>query len=308
LLEIINKVLQTQDFPQKKDFQDAQKELKQAQKEAQNRLRELDTEVIILGRRNAKLYFNYSIFLCEPEKVGVTSLGEGGDNHFPSVLQDYKNKTILYPKSMYVDFSLFDRWDVKNFHQKDYGSWDKQFLEPLSQFSTPFKQAISKQEVIQNKYQIIAKINKKGELFLRDFDEIHSYKGSLFLVPPDSFIFSKINARIGCFYYHDASQKPFVVSSEYPVLCFNIQKVLGKYVELALRFGIAQDLFNSKVAGMAKPRISLAELRQIPIPVPSLEIQQQNVDMWENAQRHKKEAEAKLKDVESAIQNFILGI
>ena len=141
----------------------------------------------------------------------------------------------------------------------------------------------------------------------RSASQIDTYKGNLFLVPPNSFIFSKINAKIGCFYFHGENELPFVVSSEYPVMQFDGNKVEGKYVDLALRFGIAQELFNAKVAGMAKPRITLSEFWQIPIPLPSIAEQQQQIAVWAAAQKLRKEAEEAVLAASNQIQNYILG-
>ena len=295
------------DFENKELYKIASKELALQKKETRIRIKELDTEILVLGRKNARFEFDYPIFICEPEKVGVTTLGPGGDNHFAQVLEDYQQNTAVYSKSSIVNFANFERWDAKSFNEKDYGNWDKNLIKTLKSVSTPFRQSVSKEDVVKNNYQIIAKINKKGELFLRKFEEIETYKGNLFLVPPNSFIFSKINAKIGCFYYHNETKQPFVVSSEYPVMQFDATQVKGLYVDLALRFGIAQDLFNAKVAGMAKPRINLSEFIQIPIPVPSLDIQQSKIDIWEQAQELRKAAELAIKNASSQIQHFILG-
>ena len=47
--------------------------------------------------------------------------------------------------------------------------------------------------MIKNKWQIIKKINFGGELFLREVEEIGTYKGKLNLVPENSIIYSNVN-------------------------------------------------------------------------------------------------------------------
>lgn len=58
--------------------------------EAKLRLKELDSFVQNESRRLAKIEFDYPIFMCEAEKVGITSTGEEDGNELPLILEEYK--------------------------------------------------------------------------------------------------------------------------------------------------------------------------------------------------------------------------
>ena len=310
---ILSTKLNAKNYTDKEQFKTENEWLKMQKSEAQKRLKELDIQVQQEGRRRAKTIFNYPIFMYEADKVGVTTTGITHENELPNALQIYKgfkqnNNLDTSNKAFTQGFETLQRWDVKNFTTRKGYSTRLHNLADIASFSTSFKKEISKLEAIEKNYRIIAKINFSGELFLRDFNEIHDYKGNLFLVPPNSLIFSKINARHGCFYFHSAEKEPFLVSSEYPIIFFDEQKVLGKYVELVLRFGIAKQMLGAKVVGMAKPRVNLSEFIKIEIPVPDLTIQQEKIRIWENAQLLKQQAEQAIEQAKNDIANFILGV
>jgi len=111
----------------------------------------------------------------------------------------------------FVPFSKFDLWDTKRYTYQNEMNFDN--VVRLSEILIPYKKSVSKEEMIKNNYQIIAKINFGGELFLREKSEIETYKGGLFLVPSNSIIYSKINVRHGCIYFNDENSMPFGVSS-----------------------------------------------------------------------------------------------
>ena len=96
----------------------------------------------------------------------------------------------------FIPLENLNLWDVKRYYTKNNLQFEN--VVTLRDILKPYKKAVSKEEMIENKWQIISKINFGGELFLRDFEEIEKYKGSLNLVPDNAIIYSKINVRHGC--------------------------------------------------------------------------------------------------------------
>ena len=162
-------------------------------------------------------------------------------------------------------------WDVKRYLGNSLQGVEGYIT--LKSILTPFKNKISPENVIKNKYQIISKINFSGNLFLRNFEEIKTYKGDLYLVPQNSIIFSKINARHGCIYYHQ-DETPFVVSNEYPVFLVDLNKVNGEYLKQYLRSSRLKEHLNSKTTGISKARIKSDEFLSVPFPLKPLDVQQ----------------------------------
>lgn len=194
----------------------------------------------------------------------------------------------LFPRAFAVDFEDLLRWNV-SFFKVGLWNWPVETIRPLSDFAGLESVPISAAQAQAQGLSIIAKINFGGELFLRPDEDYRKYKGALFLVQPERFIFSKINARQGCIFHADAQQKPFVVSSEYPVLRLDAELALGDYVDLALRVGPAREQLQGGAVGMAKPRTSAEDFLRIQIPLPPLWVQREIV-----ARHQKVEADARL--------------
>ena len=82
-----------------------------------------------------------------------------------------ENKSINY--LTFIPFAKFNLWDVKRYSRSLSMSFDN--VVRLNDILIPYRRNVSKEEIIKNKWQIIAKINFGGQLFLRDFEEIHTY-------------------------------------------------------------------------------------------------------------------------------------
>lgn len=69
------------------------KDGKEKRKLAKAKLKELDDFAQSESRRLARIAFDYPIFMCEAESVGITSTGESGPdtpNQLPEILKEYE--------------------------------------------------------------------------------------------------------------------------------------------------------------------------------------------------------------------------
>lgn len=201
-----------------------------------------------------------------------------------------------------LNYSIIALWDVKRYFNTTIEQ--KEGYLDLASVLKPLKKAISHEKVREQNLQIIAKINFLGNLFLRDVEEIETYKGRLFFVPKDSIIFSKINARQGCIYFND--DKPFVVSTEYPVFKIDENKVLGKYLHYVLRANVVKQHLNAKITGIAKARLSVDEFLKLPIPIPPINIQSYLIEQLLNKLTQAQEAESQADELEKGIEDYLL--
>ncbi len=62
---------------------------KEKKKEAKTKLKELDDLVQDESRRLARADFDYPIFMCEAERVGISSTGEEDKNELPQIFEEY---------------------------------------------------------------------------------------------------------------------------------------------------------------------------------------------------------------------------
>lgn len=79
------------------------KKNKDEKKEAKTRLTEIDNNLIIEARAKAKEEFNYPIFMCEAQKVGITATGEDDINELPQIAiayHQFKNNSDEFMKNL----------------------------------------------------------------------------------------------------------------------------------------------------------------------------------------------------------------
>lgn len=208
-----------------------------------------------------------------------------------------------------VPYSRFNLWDVKRYYKKSDLSFDNVVM--LRDILKPYRKVVSKEEMIKNKWQIIAKINFGGQLFLRDFEEINTYKGSLNLVPENAIIYSKINVRHGCIYFNEIGNTPFGVSNEYPTFTFDDTLISGDFLRKVLRSNAFKNLLNSKTSGISKARVKQDEFLDIEIPLPSLEEQSRIVAAFNENLKQAEQLDIKAKVLENDIEKYLfeeLGI
>lgn len=185
------------------------------------------------------------------------------------------NKSKKFLK--FISLNQIDYWDVKRYLNKNILFNNSYRLSDILELQ---RELVSREDVRKNKWRIISKINFSGELFLREMTEIDTYKGNLYKVSDNNIIYSKINVRHGCIYYHQKEQNPFVVSNEYPIFKFNDTKVNGDYLKIILRSESFKKLLDTKTSGISKSRVKIDEFLNIEIPLPSLEKQNELLEKF----------------------------
>lgn len=205
----------------------------------------------------------------------------------------------------FIPFTNFDLWDVKRYLYNSNIKINAGVL--LSDILYPYKKNISKDDVKQNKLRIIAKINFSGDLFLREFEEVETYKGNLYLVPKNAITYSKINVRHGCIYFNDSESVPFAVSNEYPIFKFDEDKVNGNFLQKLLRTKEFKKLLDTKTTGISKARVKQDEFLNIKIPLPSLAEQEAIVNAYENKIQQADQLEKQADQLEIEIENYLFS-
>lgn len=202
----------------------------------------------------------------------------------------------------FVNFTHFNRWDVKSYQFQQI-KFNNTVL--LSDILIPYNIPISKSEILLNNWSIISKINFAGKLYLREKESAELIKGNLHLVDGDTLIYSKINVRHGCVYFHSANSTPFGVSSEYPAYKLNPQKVTGDYLVLILRSSYFKNALSAKTSGIAKARVKPTEFLSIEIPLPSLTEQKNIVDAYNFAISQANHYAQEADNIDEQIENYL---
>lgn len=205
----------------------------------------------------------------------------------------------------FISYKTLSLWDVKRYVQ-NHMSFKKAVKLKEVLFSSV--EPISKVEMIANKWQIISKINFAGDLFLRDKSETETFKGNLNKVESDSLIYSKINVRHGCIYYHPQTATPFAVSSEYPVYKIDSTRILGDYLVMVIQSDIFKSILNMKATGISKARVKPTEFLETEIPVPTLSTQKRLLQRYSNRLQKAGNMELKALEIEKGIEKYLKNV
>lgn len=90
---------------------------------------------------------------------------------------------------------------------------------------------------------------------------------------------------------------PGYVSSECTVFQVNVKIISPKLFSIILRSNLVFNQIDHKISGIGRPRISIKDLRDVVIPIPPLEIQNQLEKEFDTAQENALILEEKAKDI-----------
>ena len=203
----------------------------------------------------------------------------------------------------FVSYKTLTLWDVKRYLHK------KMLFDnaiKLCEILKPATISVSKDEMISNNWRIISKINFSGQLYLRDISDTKNFKGSLNLVEGGCLIYSKINVKHGCVYYHPLHANPFGVSSEYPVFKVDTAKVLGEYLVMLLQSGLFKSILNRKTTGISKSRVKVSDFLSTEIPIPAFSTQLYILNRYHDKIREAQKAEIKSFHIEKEIESYFI--
>ncbi|MDE6721067.1 MAG: restriction endonuclease subunit S [Bacteroidaceae bacterium] len=210
---------------------------------------------------------------------------------------------IGYKYITFINYKTLSLWDVKRYMQ-DHISFGN--AVKLKDVLSPFCEPVTKKEMIINNWQIVSKISFSGDLFLRNISETISFKGNLNKVEGDSLIYSKINVRHGCIYYHPHDAIPFGVSSEYPVYKIDSTRVLGDFLVMVIQSNAFKTILNRKATGISKARVKPTEFLEIEIPIPELSVQEKLLNTYNGKIHQARTMEAEACQIEKCIDEYLI--
>lgn len=210
-----------------------------------------------------------------------------------------------YKYIKFINYRSLALWDVKRYTDGNISFKNSVKLREILHFH---KIPVSKEEMLVNNWQIISKINFSGNLFLRGVNETKTFKGNLYKVEGDMLIYSKINARHGCIYYHSKDSIPFGVSSEYPAYKIDSTKILGEYLVMVLRSDLFKTILNKKITGISKARLKPDDFLDTEIPLLTLSQQEVLVSAYKKKIKEAEDLMLKAEQTEQAINSYLLDV
>lgn len=205
----------------------------------------------------------------------------------------------------FISYKTLSLWDVKRYSTNQISFKNAVKMKEVLYSSS---ESISKDEVISNNWQIISKINFSGKLFLRDKNETRTFKGNLNKVNPDSLIYSKINVKHGCIYYHPHNAIPFAVSSEYPVFTLDSHRIIGEFLVMVIQSKTFKSLLSKKTTGISKARVKTDVFLETEIPIPALSIQKKLIRIYNNRINESDKLQQKANLIEEGIRDYLLNV
>lgn len=211
----------------------------------------------------------------------------------------------VYKYLKFIRFKDVVQWDVKRYLEDSTISFNNAVR--LKDILCPHYLHVSKEDMLDNNWSIIAKINFSGKLFLRDVSEVNTFKGNLNKIDSNTLIYSKINVKHGCIYYHPDNSTPFGVSSEYPAYKLDSKKVYGDYLVMIIQSGYFKNLLNQKTSGISKARVKPEEFLNIKIPLPTMAEQQALVKAYNEKVAESNKMELKARQIERDEDFYMLS-
>ena len=203
----------------------------------------------------------------------------------------------------FLNHKALSLWDVKRYTQDQVSFRNAVKLKDVL---SPYFEPVSKEKLSANNWQIISKINFSGDLFLRDVSETISFKGNLNKVDGDSLIYSKINVRHGCIYYHPHNAIPFGVSSEYPVYKIDTTRILGDYLVMVIQSKAFKTILDKKATGISKARVKPSDFLEIEIPMPALSVQKELLYTYNSKSCQAETIDKKVCKIEEDIDEYLM--
>ena len=186
-------------------------------------------------------------------------------------------------KAFAVLFEDLTRWSVNSFFTTRW-KWPSDLVKPLAAGLERKTVAIEKAKTVLDNVVLVS-LHFNGEMEPRDVSAV-GFKGHLFLAEPGDVIYSKIDVRHGAISIVPDSLPRIAVSSEFPVYRVRPKVALPHYVKLLFRTDAFRRQINTLISGASgRKRIYPADLEEIAVPLPNLNIQREIVDFWREAER-----------------------
>lgn len=241
--------------------------------------------------------FNYSIFMYEAEKVGMSATGEEDQNElYPNprqpeeivktCLEQYKSflkiealpsaherilgKGKLCP-AFCVDFSECDRWDPISFCQMDW-KWPKKVMQHIGTVLEKRQEQINK-GVSFNKLQPVT-IHFDGSMDKRNLTPGRIYSMQMYKAEPDDIIVSKIDLKNGAVGIVPNDWTNVAVTGHFAVYSANKSYVYPEWIHRIIQQpDFKEYLWRNKVGAEGRKEVKLDFFESIEIPIPDLDVQ-----------------------------------
>lgn len=185
------------------------------------------------------------------------------------------------PRAFAVWFANLSRWSTNSFFAIPW-KWPSEVIVSLSTALERRSVAVEESETTNPR---MVTLHFDGEMEPRDLRGKSDLKGKLLLAEAGDVIYSKIDVRNGAIGVVPSSMPRVAVTSEFPVYRVRKDIALPEYIKLLFRTKVFRQQINNMISGASgRKRVEPDALADIPVPLPSIKIQQAILAEWEKAQ------------------------
>lgn len=180
-------------------------------------------------------------------------------------------------------FGELKRWSVNSFFQTQW-QWPETDIAPLGKALERRIEIVDRATTVMDDLKLVT-LRFDGSMEARK-KQSDDFKGVLYSAHPDDVIYSRIDVRNGAIGVVPEDFSNVAVSNEFPVYAVRPEIASPAYIHLLVRTPQFLNLINTMISGASgRKRVQAAQLEEIPVPLPSLEIQNAIVKRAHDARR-----------------------
>jgi len=282
------------------------KQFAKDKKDSQKRIAELEVELIVNSRNNAKEKFSYSIFMFEAEFVGISASGDPiKKNDLPESVSDYllfcNNKELINKNSRVIDFKKINRWDVKSYFHSIESQYDFKKLKP---FIYEHSEKVKLYNYPEDEFNILG-VTNRGGVYLNITDKGSEFNQAYKRASVNELTYNPYRVNVGSIGIVPEEYDGYFISPAYVV--FGVKEgLLHEYLYLVLASDWFNPLLRAATTGSVRQNLTYQLLEELEIPFPDIKTQEKIVKQYKALQQKKADIDKQLNSFKEDIKNDIL--
>lgn len=213
---------------------------------------------------------------------------------------------------------------IRKWSELSGGRWDPKFVSYITKISTKFpltqlKNLLKSNLMYGANEAGITRIDIRQPRYIRitDIDEFGCLKDEIgvtakiiepqYLLQENDILFARSGATVGKTYIHQNIDCKAFFAGYMIKCCIDSNQVLPYFVFLYTQLNIYKEWINAIQRISAQPNINAEEYGQLLIPLPPMQIQQQIIDIMDNAYKVKKDKEQQAQELLDSIDEYLMG-
>lgn len=290
----------------KEKLVELKKQFAKDKKDAQKRLSELEIELIVNSRRNAKEKFTYPIFMFEADFVGISASGEPiKKNDLPESVSDYllfsAKKELVNKNSRAIEFKKINRWDVKSYLHSIESQYEFKKLKP---FIYEHSEKVKLFNYPEDEFNILG-VTNRGGVYLNITDKGSEFNQAYKKASAHELTYNPYRVNVGSIGIVPEEYDGYHISPAYVV--FGVKEgLLHEYLYLVLASDWFNPLLRAATTGSVRQNLTYQLLEELEIPFPDIKTQEKIVKQYKALQQKKADIDKQLNSFKEEIKNDIL--